>query len=93
MALGCNIHDWMLAYVYIVDTPFFAKTAANGRGDLLDLPAGPYQIKVWHPRMKSLTEVTAKQLTVQKNEEIDYKIELKPEWHSHRPPSSGTGKY
>src|SRR4051812_8280425 len=30
VTLGCNIHDWMLAYVVVVPTPYFAKTGADG---------------------------------------------------------------
>lgn len=93
VAVGCNIHDWMIAYIYVVDTPYFAKTSENGKSNLSDLPAALYEIKVWHPRMKSASEITAKQLRIQKNEELDYRIELKPEWRLHRPPPSGTGRY
>lgn len=93
VALGCNIHDWMIAYIYVVDTPFFTKTSDNGKGTISDLPAGLYEIRVWHPRMKESSEVTAKELRIRKNEELDYKIELKPEWRLHRPPPSGANKY
>lgn len=48
VALGCNIHDWMVAYVYVVDSPWFAKTDKAG-GASLDLPDGEYDVKVWHP--------------------------------------------
>lgn len=48
VALGCNIHDWMVAYVYVVDSPWFAKTDKAG-GASLDLPEGEYDMKVWHP--------------------------------------------
>jgi len=48
VVLGCNIHDHMLAYVYVVDTPFFAKTDASGTGTIEDLPAGDYDLQVWH---------------------------------------------
>lgn len=34
VALGCNIHDWMLAYIYVLTTPHFAKTAADGKARL-----------------------------------------------------------
>src|SRR2546426_10837237 len=34
VALGSNIHDWMLAYIYAVTTPYFAKTAADGKARL-----------------------------------------------------------
>lgn len=48
IALGCNIHDTMLAYVYVVGTPYFAKTK-DGARVLTDLPAGTYTVKAWHP--------------------------------------------
>lgn len=52
VALGCNIHDNMLAYIYVVPTPYFAKTAADGTASLNNLPAGTYTVKVWHPNQK-----------------------------------------
>jgi hypothetical protein len=39
----------MLAYVYVVDTPWFAKTDAQGRARLDGLPAGEYEVHAWHP--------------------------------------------
>lgn len=48
VVLGCNIHDAMIAFVVVVDTPHFAKTATNGRGTL-DVPPGRYRLRVWHP--------------------------------------------
>jgi plastocyanin len=50
-ALGCNIHDWMLGYILVVDTPWFTKADAQGRAALADLPAGRYRLVVWHPRI------------------------------------------
>ncbi len=49
IVLGCNIHDTMVAHVLIVDTPFFAKTDAQGRAVLDQLPAGEYEIRLWYP--------------------------------------------
>jgi plastocyanin len=47
--LGCNIHDRMIAYLDVVDTPW-AKTAdASGHVVLHDIPAGGVTITVWHP--------------------------------------------
>jgi plastocyanin len=51
VVLGCNIHDRMLAYVKVVDTPFFAKTDAAGIARI-ELPAaGKYTLKAWHFNM------------------------------------------
>ncbi|WP_431478029.1 methylamine utilization protein [Massilia eburnea] len=48
VVLGCNIHDKMIAYVRIVDTPYFGKTDAGG-DVAVDAPAGKYVLKAWHP--------------------------------------------
>jgi plastocyanin len=48
VVLGCNIHDKMIAYVRIVDTPYFGKTGANG-DVAVEAPAGRYVLKAWHP--------------------------------------------
>jgi len=53
VVLGCNIHDHMLAYIYVVDTPYFAKTGKDGRARLEGLPAGDYELLTWHPAQTS----------------------------------------
>lgn len=50
VTLGCNLHDWMLGYVAVVDTPFYAVSGADGLARLADLPAGRYRVELWHPR-------------------------------------------
>lgn len=49
VVLGCNIHDQMLAWVVVVDTPYYGKTNASGQITLPSAPAGNYALKVWHP--------------------------------------------
>ena len=49
--LGCNIHDWMLAYVVVVDTPYHVVTDARGQGRI-EAPAGSYTLRVWPPGLK-----------------------------------------
>ena len=51
VTLGCNIHDWMLGYIYVVDTPWFGKSDAGGVIRLDHVPAGRYTLQLWHPRM------------------------------------------
>lgn len=53
VALGCNIHDSMVAFIKVVDTPYAAKTDAEGRVVLRGLPAGPAQVRIWHPYLKA----------------------------------------
>jgi plastocyanin len=49
--LGCNIHDQMSAFIVVVDTPYFAKTA-NGVATLTDVDAGRYRVRVWYPDLR-----------------------------------------
>jgi plastocyanin len=52
VTLGCNIHDWMAAYIVVLDTALFAKTDASGNVLLRNLPAGPLSILGWYPRLR-----------------------------------------
>ena len=51
VVLGCNIHDKMIAYVDVVDTPYFAKTDLAGHAQLTDLPSDNYDVAAWSYRM------------------------------------------
>lgn len=48
VVLGCNIHDTMVAFVGVVDSPYFSKTTNAGTATLT-LPAGRYRLRAWHP--------------------------------------------
>ncbi len=48
--LGCNIHDWMLGYVYVAATTLAVKTDENGQATIDGVPEGSYTVSVWHPR-------------------------------------------
>lgn len=51
VVLGCNIHDSMIGWIVVSDTPWYGKTAANGRLQLDDVPAGRYTLRTWHPSL------------------------------------------
>ena len=57
--LGCNIHDSMIAWVVVTDTPLWARSGASGVAKVADVPPGSYQMHVWHA---SLAESTPAQL-------------------------------
>jgi plastocyanin len=52
VVLGCNIHDSMVAYIYVVETDYFAIADAQGKVSLT-VPAGQYQLQIYHPQMSS----------------------------------------
>ncbi len=90
--LGCNIHDWMLAYVVVLATPHFAKTSASGSVSLPGLTAGRYRLEVWHPRVK---ELVTREIAIAGNDDAAQVISvtLKPDKRIRRAPESGPGGY
>ena len=60
VALGCNIHDSMVAFIRVVATPFAAKTDAAGRARLRGVPAGANTVTLWHPYLKAPRNETAR---------------------------------
>ncbi len=53
VSVGCNIHDDMTGYIRVVDTPYAAKTNAQGEATIAGLPAGPASVTLWHPYQKT----------------------------------------
>ncbi|HTQ75970.1 MAG TPA: methylamine utilization protein [Burkholderiales bacterium] len=94
VVLGCNIHDWMIAYVYVTESPYFAKTGPDGRALLRDVPERAYAVRVWHPQMEGAEPVTRVDLTGQARAELAWDLKLKPEFRPHRlDPGRGIGRY
>jgi len=50
VVMGCNIHDHMVAYVLVSDTPWVGVSDAAGAARLGPLPDGEYTLEYWHPR-------------------------------------------
>jgi plastocyanin len=71
--LGCNIHDWMLGYIFVVDTPYFGKTDIKGNL-ILELPDGEYQLDVWHPRIQDKFSALSRQLTLPGESELTIRL-------------------
>jgi plastocyanin len=53
VAVGCNIHDQMSAYIYVTDTAWTALTDANGVVAFRDAPERTTTIAVWHPYLRA----------------------------------------
>lgn len=86
VTLGCNIHDWMIAYVLVVQTPYHAKTDAAGVARLRDLPAGAYDLHAWHPQQRAA--VTAQRLTLDAaaSPALAFTIDAPPRKPKYKPP-------
>ena len=95
VVLGCNIHDWMKAYVLVVETPFFAKTDQNGSASITELGAGEYEVRIWHPRIEKSSEAQKMAVTIAQgsSEAVEFTIKLKKEWRAMRAPRASGGVY
>jgi plastocyanin len=82
VAVGCNIHDGMISYLYITDAPFAARTDARGRVAFDALPAGRYDVRVWQPRLPpGRPDLRQKAITITGTEDttLAFPLTLRPD--------------
>jgi plastocyanin len=93
VVLGCNIHDWMVGYVYVSESPFFGKTGKDGKAVLSELPARAYVVHVWHPQLEMSEEATQKTIDVSRERRIEaaWTVKLKQEVRVRRAPTAERG--
>ena len=53
VALGCNIHDQMSAFIVITDSAWTARTNAQGMAAFADAPNASARVTVWHPYLRA----------------------------------------
>jgi len=64
VTVGCNIHDNMRAYVFIVDAHYFGRADATGAWKAADVQPGTYTVQVWHPLARDMRPVLEQKITV-----------------------------
>jgi plastocyanin len=91
VTLGCNIHDWMVAYVVVLATPYYAKTGPDGTAEVSGLPPGHYRLEVWHPRAGTVS----RDLVIAESSDTTQVISvvLKPDHRIRRAPDAGGASY
>lgn len=92
VVLGCNIHDWMVGYIYVSDSPWFGKTGADGKARIA-LPPRAYVLRVWHPQMSDDEAATRKPLDVTAGApaRVQWTLAIKPEVKVRRAPVGSHG--
>jgi hypothetical protein len=53
VALGCNIHDQMSAFIFVADSTWTARTNAQGIADFNDAPNASGRLILWHPYLRA----------------------------------------
>jgi plastocyanin len=70
--VACDVHNWMEAWILVIDSPYLAITDASGNFSISDVPPGTYTLSLWHEVLGS----SEKQVTVSAGDEsnIDFLI-------------------
>jgi len=89
VALGCNIHDWMLAHVYVTDASCFGRTDSNGVARIEGMVAGDATVRVWHARLRGAEPEQA--VVVGDAAEAAFELNLRPEPRRRGAPRVGGG--
>jgi Carboxypeptidase regulatory-like domain len=71
--VDCDVHGWMLAWIYVVDNPYYALTGADGKFNITDIPPGTYKLVA----VQSLTGPNEQTVTVTAGKPTILTIELK----------------
>jgi plastocyanin len=64
VVLGCNIHDQMVGWVVVLETPYYALTGTAGNARLASVPPGAYRLRVWHSQLQVGAPAQEQPLTV-----------------------------
>ncbi len=78
VALGCNIHDKMSAYIVVVDTPYAAQSDAGGRVVLKNVPDGAGVLTIWSERLKAPDNQIVQHLTLQGQRQVAQVLDVRP---------------
>lgn len=89
VAIGCNIHDYMQAFIYVAQSPFYAVSNAQGEVVFNDLLPGKYTVKVWHPWLNKPFDDSAFDL-IEEERVIDLKVDVHYQEKPSSPPSGFT---
>ncbi|AKF50142.1 hypothetical protein PsyrH_06650 [Pseudomonas syringae pv. syringae HS191] len=94
VVLGCNIHDWMVGYIYVTDEPWFGVTDSNGQLKLDQMPAGHYNATLWHPQIADMQPVSGGEFEVPAaglSQRFNLAVEMQAEDKPGKPASGGFG--
>ena len=69
IALGCNIHDSMSAFIVVTDSPWTARTDARGVVQFANAPNAPARLSVWHPYLRAPGNLLAKRIAAGRRSE------------------------
>ena len=72
LRLKCDVHTWMVAFVGVVNHPYFAVTGADGAFTIHDIPEGTYEVRAWHELLGTVSSQVRIDSTKDANLEINF---------------------
>jgi len=93
--IGCNIHDWMLAYIYVGESKLMAISGDDGVAMLENIPAGEYRLRVWHSRLDAPQNFLERDIVIEAggSAELEMTLELVRDRRVRRAPSANRKRY
>jgi len=77
VALGCNIHDQMSAFIVVTDSQWTARTNGQGVASFSDAPNAPGRLVLWHPYLRT-PGGTMQQQVASGQRSAGFKVRLRP---------------
>ena len=71
-SVKCDVHGWMSGWFFSGENPYFAVTDNAGSFKLTDVPAGTYNVEVWHETLGKMSQ----KVTVKPKEEAKVNFEM-----------------
>ena len=75
--MGCNIHDWMLSFLYVYESKFFGQTDTNGSISFSSVPDGEYELRIWSPRLKNNRSIVKQTITLPATTSVTQTIKVR----------------
>lgn len=93
--IGCNIHDWMLAYIYVGESDLMAISNDLGVAQLTNIPPGQYRLRVWHSRLDAPQNSIEQEIFIEAGRvaELELTLELARDRRVRRAPSANRKRY
>ncbi|MEQ8954850.1 MAG: methylamine utilization protein [Gammaproteobacteria bacterium] len=93
--IGCNIHDWMLAYIYVAESELSAISNEQGIAVLNGIPAGEHSIRIWHSRMAATEDAPEQRQRFVAGQPVSLTValELQRDRRVRRAPTNNRNRY
>ncbi|SVD37495.1 uncharacterized protein METZ01_LOCUS390349 [marine metagenome] len=90
--LGCNIHDWMIAYIYVNEGDL-VKEVSGSPVMFTGLAAGEYEVRVWNPRFRNTKRIVRHSLTMVNGQPNEITVDLRLRKSVHKKTKPATSAY